>query len=302
MSDILVVTASDSAFMPFLDGMLASLAPFRAASGADVACFDIGLNIEDRETMTARGVRLATPDTHFGIDASKHPPALRSFLARPFLPTYFPGYAVYLWIDSDIWLQDPATPAVYVAEARRHGMAVTHEDERAYRFQAWLVAWTAKHFLSGYGPVAGAWLLTRPHVNAGMFAIRADAPHWKAWARRYEAAIARSGHLVPHDQFALNQALHADRPKLDVALLDPVHNWICDRGTPLWDDAAGLFCQPRAPYRPIRAMHLAGPAKRTTYKVRRSAGGSFTTLLVRGAAPGAPVCALPRQHAAPAAA
>jgi hypothetical protein len=214
---------------------------------------------------------------------------LRSFLARPFLPDYFPGKDVYLWIDSDVWLQDPEVVDAYVSGAMRHGLAITHESEPCYRFQPRLFGWTAKHFLLGYGIGRGAYLLTRKHVNAGFFAIHHAAPHWHDWARRYHAAIRRTGLLVPHDQFALNQALHtrtATHP--DPLLLDPLHNWICDRGVPMWHDDLKLFCEPHPPYRAIRALHLAGPAKRTAYRIRRSGGGYFTSCLLQGAAPHAP--------------
>ena len=223
---------------------------------------------------------------------------MRSFLARPFLREYFPGFDVYVWIDSDVWLQDPGVFDEYVAGALDAGFAVTHESERAYRFQAWLFAWTLKHFVLGYGPANGARLALRTHVNAGFFAARADAPHWQEWSRRYAAAIARTGALVPHDQFALNHALHGDpigggrasRAKL----LDPRCNWICDRGIPMWNDAEGAFCKPYPPFASIGALHLAGPAKRACYTVRRTGGGSFETCIVRGASPSNPVpCILP---------
>ena len=104
-------------------------------------------------------------------------------------------------------------------------------------------------------------------MNAGFFAARADAPHWQAWSRRYAAAIARTGALVPHDQFALNHALHGDpiggdRPP-HARLLDPRCNWICDRGVPMWNDAEGAFCKPYPPFAAIGAL-LDSPAGRQT--------------------------------------
>jgi hypothetical protein len=176
--------------------------------------------------------------------------------------------------------------------ASLHGMAITHESESSYRFQPRLFAWTAKHFLLGYGARQAALLLSRPHVNAGCFAVRADAPHWQAWAARYEAAIRRSGRLVPHDQFALNQALHAPGTAFDTCLLDPGHNWICDRGIPMWNDAAAAFCMPRPPFQPIGAMHLAGPGKYRRYRIRRTGGGHFITCLVKGASADRPALAV----------
>ena len=294
---VLVVSASDSRFMPFLRGMIGSLDEVLDRGEAELACFDLGLDRADRAWLADRGAIVAAPRAHLGVQAGEHGPALLSFLARPFLQEYFPGYDVYVWIDSDVWLQDPAVLGRYVAGALASGMAVTHERERGYRFQAWLFGWTAKHMLLGYGPAAAAHLLRRPHVNAGFFAVRAGAPHWDAWVRRYAAALERTGALVPHDQFALNHAIHGDMlGKPDVAataLLDPGCNWICDRGVPMWNDEAGAFCKPYPPYEPIGAIHLAGPAKRTAYDIRRTGGGSFQTYILRGAAPDRPVLNAP---------
>jgi len=288
---VMVVSASDSRFMPFLEGMLRSLAPRLADAAVSAACFDIGLSDIDRKRLQGMGVQVVSPRAHLGVDGSAVRPALLSFLARPFLPAYFPGHDVYMWIDSDVWLQDLSVFDTYVAGALSHGMAITHERTSSYRFQPWLLGWTGKHFLRGYGPANTAWLLMQRHLNAGFFAARADAPHWAAWAQRYQIAIERTGDLVPHDQFALNHALHGGvlaRSSLSALFLPARNNWICDRGIPMWNDAEGAFCEPRAPFAPIGALHLAGPAKTKRYTIRRTAGGSFTTCLVQGASPDHP--------------
>lgn len=291
---VLIVSASDTRFMPFLRGMVESLGPVLERPGVELACFDLGLSEGDRDWLVARGARLETPRRHLGV--GEQPVALLSFLARPFLAEYFPGFDVYLWIDSDVWLQRPETVDLYVDGALARGMAITHERERAYRLQPWLLGWTAKHFVLGYGATTAAWLLACRHVNAGMFAVRAGAPHLEAWARRYEAAIGRTGKIVPHDQFALNHALRGgllDRPGLETAFLDPGCNWICDRGVPMWNDEAGAFCKPYAPYEPIGALHLAGPAKFKPYEIKRTGGGAFRSCILRGASPESPVAESP---------
>ncbi len=292
---VLLVSASDSRFMMFLRGMIDSLGPVLARPDMHIACFDLGLAPADKAWLAARQVAIATPRPHLGV-GDEQPVALLSFLARPFLPEYFPGYDVYLWVDSDVWFQDPAVIDRYIDGALSHGMAITHERERAYRFQPWLFGWTAKHFLLGYGPSTSGYLLTRRHVNAGLFAVRAGAPQWALWAERYAAAIQRTGALVPHDQFALNHALYGDGPNRrgeQAVFLDPACNWICDRGIPMWNDALHAFCKPYAPHAPIAVMHLAGPAKRKIYTIRRTGGGVFQTCLVHGASPSHPVGSSP---------
>lgn len=289
---VLIFSAADSRFMPLLRGMLASIEPFLAQDNVEFACFDTGLAAADWDWLAQQSCDIMVPETHFGLSAEAHSPSLRSFLARPFLPDYRPGFDVYVWIDSDVWLQDPAVLARYVAGATRTGMAVTHERERAYRFQPWLLGWTAKHFLKGYGVRDGLALLTHRHLNAGFFAGRAGAPHWAAWARRYEAAIRRSGALVPHDQFALVQAVHTgagrQASRFATAILPPENNWICDRGPPMWNDAVGAFCKPYRPFEPLGALHLAGPAKAKPYAIQRTGGGSFTSFVIHGASPAKP--------------
>jgi hypothetical protein len=290
---VLIVSASDSRFSVFLKALIESLNPLLGRSNVDFACFDIGLDSADRTWLAQYTDRIVTPMTHFGVDTDTCSLALRSFLARPFLRDYFPGYDVYVWIDSDIWLQDVECVMTYVDGALRRGMAVTHEEERAYRFQPRLFGWTVKHFLLGYGPLITAYLLTKPHVNAGFFALAADAPQWDGWVRRYEKAIQRSGALVPHDQFALNHSLHAREGRRSPAeLLDPTCNWICERGVPMWDDKKKIYCKPYAPYDSIAALHLAGPAKRKAFQVKRTSGGSFNTFILRGTSPTTPITEL----------
>lgn len=287
MPRIVVTTTSDAKYFPLLRDMLTSLdAVTRAGGGAaefDLAFIDLGVDAAQRDWLAARDAQFVTPRPHFGLTREQIPTREMAFLLRPFLPEYLPGYDIYVWIDSDIWFQSADAFEDLLRGAATKGMAIVHESERAYRLQLWLLAWTAKHFVKGYGALRGARLLTRTHVNAGLFAIAADAPHWDAWARRYAAAIKRTGKLTPHDQFALNQAIHQDR--LPTAFLPPTDNWICDRGVPMWNDALGRFCAPYAPHAPISAMHLAGPGKSRDYTIARTGGGAFTARLTYGASP-----------------
>ena len=292
---LLIVSSSDTKFFGLLKDMILSLErlarlPSSTLPPYALGIVDLGLSDEDRAWLAEQDARIVAPRPHMGAGSLDRPLEL-AFLVRPFLPEYFPDFEIYCWIDSDVWLQNEAAVLALVDGARTEGMAIAHESERAYRFQRWLFLWTAKHFVLGYGAFRGAWLLTKPHLNAGMFAIRAGAPHWAAWARRYKAAIERTGKITPHDQFALNQAIYQDR--LPTRLLDAGANWICDRGVSMWNDEAGAFCRPYAPHRIISALHLAGPGKRTAYRIERTGGGNFTTMIRYGAAPVGPPMAAP---------
>ena len=285
---VLVVTAADHRFMPLLRGMLASLSHGSQRTSISLACLDGGLSPADLRWLKAEGVRTMKPGAHFGLNMADHPATLLPILAKPFLQTYFPGYDVYVWIDCDAWLQDIAVLNRYIEGALTAGFAIAHESARGYRFQPWLLAWMLKHFLLGCGPLATAWLLSRDHLNSGLFAGRANAPQW---ASCYATAVSRTGALYPYDQFALNKALHR-RPGL-ACFLDPGCNWICDRGPPMWNDAEGHFCKPYPPFEAIGVLHLAGVAKWRSYRIRRTGGGVFETFLVHGASPIHPVTVCP---------
>jgi hypothetical protein len=284
----IIVTAGDSKVMPVLQGLIASLEDFPERGDVDIGCLDVGQSDADRAWLRARGVVLAEPTSHLGVPDWRLKPYERAFVARPFLRDYFPGRDVYVWIDSDVWLQGWWVIDAYVKGALETGMAIAHERERAYRFQAWLLAWFAKHMVQGYGALDGAWLLSRPHLNAGLFAMRADAPHWDCWVEQYQKAWDRTGVFNPHDQFSINRFVHGGilaRPRVRTTILPPRYNWICDRGPPMWNDRAAALCEPYPPYNPIGAVHLAGPGKSKRYTIRQTGGGSFEASLRHGVHP-----------------
>lgn len=284
----IIITAGDSKVMPMLQGLIRSLEAFPERRDVELGCLDVGQTAADRDWLAARGVILAEPTTHLGVPNERLRPYERAFVARPFLRDYFPGRDIYIWIDSDVWLQGWWVIDGFRRGAAATGMAIAHERERAYRFQPDLFAWFSKHMLLGYGPFDAAWLMSRPHLNAGLFAMTADSPHWALWVHHYQAAWQRTGTFNPHDQFSINRLVHGGafaRPAAPTTLLPPRYNWICDRGQPMWNDAEGVFCEPYPPYRPIGALHLAGPGKRTRYTIRRTGGGRFEALLTQGVRP-----------------
>ncbi|MET3925010.1 hypothetical protein [Devosia sp. 2618] len=90
-----------------------------------------------------------------------------------------------------------------------------------------------------------------------------------------------TGRAAPHDQFALNAAIHLEN--LPTRFMEPTYNWICDLATPKWDAELGRFVRPVAPHRPIHVMHLAGPAKAREFDVDVIGGGGRRGKLLFGA-------------------
>lgn len=269
-ADCIIVTAADSGYFPFAKDMIDSV----VASGRtdfSMGMLDLGLTPEQCAWLLERGVAVRSPLTL--LDLQSLAPEDRSklgYLARPFLRENYPGHEVYVWLDADTWLQEASALDELVAGARAVGAAVITQTDSAYRFWPWLVGWKLKHFVKGYGAMAGLWLGSRPHINNGVFAMSASAPHWDHWRHRYQKAIDRTSIPAPHDQFGLNAAVYLDR--LPTRFLSAGFNWICDLSAPMWNAEARRFCKPYVPHESIGVLHLAGAAKFEEFDVRTTFG------------------------------
>jgi hypothetical protein len=267
-----IVTAADSGYFDLLTGMIRSVRRFEECRRIPIAVFDVGFTFEHRTRLEQDNITVVDPRWHFGRSEETSKSYERAALVRFFIEDYLPGYDYSLWLDPDLWLQDPVVIKRMVDGARETGAAIAHESDKLYRFQAWLWAWNLKHKIVGSGLWRGAVLMARPNYNLGLYCLASKAPHWDRWRQRFETALNRTNRITPYEQFAFNEVIHVDR--LPTTKLDSTDNWICDRRPPIWDEQAGLFLKPAAPFKPLSVLHLAGPAKSRTYEIELAAGGS----------------------------
>jgi hypothetical protein len=179
----------------------------------------------------------------------------KALTARPFLPRYFPGFDLYLWIDGDCWVQQGDALALFQRAARTGALAVAPEIHRSMRH--YRHAWGEFSSINGaayeacFDKETAERLIRYPLINAGVFALKADAPHWGGWADVMGEALQRSTSMT--DQVALNvlvydkgfacdaglgrrtlavrRAGHALRP-LGYPTYDHLHQAACDPGRP----------------------------------------------------------------------
>lgn len=272
-----IVTAADSGYFDLLNGMIRSVRRFEEWRRVTIAVFDVGFTAEHRSQLEQDGIVLVDPKWHFGLSEKTAKSYERAALIRFFIHDYLPDFDYSLWLDPDLWLQDSGVLERMLDGAKKSGAAIAHESDRLYAFQGWLWAWNLKHKIAGSGLGNGLALMARPSYNLGLYCLRADAPHWEPWRRRFEAALARTRRVTPYEQFAFNEVIHIDKiPTVELASSD---NWICDRCPPVWDAEAGLFCRPAAPHPPLSVLHLAGPAKNRSYEIQQKDGGVNTMSL-----------------------
>lgn len=272
-----IVTAADSGYFDLLVGMINSVRRFEECRQIPIAVFDVGFTTEHRERLEQKNIMLLTPNWHFGRSEESSKSYERAALVRFFINDYLPGYEYSLWLDPDLWLQNPDVIRRMIDGARDTGAAIAHESDSIYRFQLWLWAWNLKHKIVGSGLRRGSVLMMHADYNLGLYCLASKAPHWEHWRRRFEAALRRTDRVTPYEQFAFNEIIHVD--KIPTTTLDSTDNWICDRRPPIWDEQEQSFCRPAPPYKPLSVLHLAGPAKSRTYDIDLKAGGQKTMSL-----------------------
>lgn len=285
-----IVTAADAKFYGLVTDLIRSCRDGAFARTLPIRLLDVGLLPDQIEALAESGVACVAPEWDVPVAWREQLPAyFKSLYSRPYLPKYFPGYDVYLWIDADAWIQDDSVLPYYLRAAEAGKMAIVQEVDRGY----WTLykapkLWTQNHkaFAWAYGWKAGYRLGRNPILNGGVWALAANAPHWPAWQaalnrallrRRQRPSIANmSFHMV--EQTAQNFIVFAD--KLPATFLPAYCNWFCGKGDPMIDAATCTIVEPHEPHRAIGIVHLAGKGvKDRVFKLKALSGETVETAL-----------------------
>ena len=275
--DLLIVTGADSNYYELLGDLLNSL---RDTMGPDLplGILDFGFDKDQRGALEAQGARVVAPGWDFDFPGiEKLPSYYKAYTARPWLPKHFPGYRLYLWLDSDIWVQDAAAIELYLSVARAGKLAITPHIGRSYKsFKKWQRPRFNVPMFREYRANWGWRVANRfgryPIANCGAFALNGDAPHWALWQRAM-----RPKPTPMWEQTALNYVIHHDRAP--TGLLPDWCNWICIDAPPKVDEKTGMLVEPEPPYRPIGLVHLVGPAKSVAFEMETLQGGTVKDFL-----------------------
>lgn len=294
---VTIVTAGDAGYFGLLTDLLVSLRRGRGDRIPPLSILDIGFTDAQRESLKREhGATVAPLGWDLAYPVRAHAPNSFKVLAgRPHLPQHFPGYDIYLWIDADCWVQDADALELFIRGAARGELAIVPEIDRGYwtihkRPKFW--GQNQKAFAWAFGLREGYRYGRNAILNAGVFALRGDAPHWRLWSENYAYALKRF-HIGPRayqgnisfflaDQTSLNRAVFAQGAP--ATLLPAYCNWFCGKGTPMFDSARNLVIEPHEPHRPLGIIHLAGAGmKERIWSLKMLQGGSVETRLTYSA-------------------
>jgi hypothetical protein len=185
-------------------------------------------------------------------------------VAKLFVNDYFPGHETYVWIDSDAWLCDWRAMDLLLAGAAQGRLAAVPDDWETDRIKGSLKLlhrWappvfrtpTFKHAQrAGLSRAELETLFRLKEFNSGVYALRADAPHWAAMQGHMRRLLSGRGRVYGSNQLALTMAVHLDG--LPAAVLP---YWCNYTGWPMADPQSGRLVVPHLPHEPVGIMHLA---------------------------------------------
>ena len=286
MSDqkLIIVSLAEKGYFSLIRDLVLSVRALRPE--VKIGILDLGFEPAQRDWLAERVEHLVAPDWDVEFPhRAQTPNLLKAAVARPFLPRHFPGYEMYVYIDSDAWVQRWETIELYCSAAGRDRIAITPEIDRAYKrhykrpkFLGMTLQW--KHYREAFGWRVAHRLGHNPMVNGGAFALHSEAPHWEAWQRAITRVLQRT-RFFPAEQIAMNYLIFGER--LPANFLPSYCNWMPGDAAPAFDRSRRLFVEPYVPHQPIGIMHLAGSdAKSRTFQLATTDGGTLETSLRYG--------------------
>lgn len=280
---VTIATAADAGYFPLLRDLVTSIRDKAQGRQVPLSVLDIGLAAEHVTWLEGQGAKVVAPGWDVTFPSMETTPrVLRAQVSRPFLPKHFPGYDIYLWIDADAWVQDWRVIELYLSVAQQGELAIAAEIDRAYKRhykRPKVFGWTLtyKCYRTAFGWRVAERLGRNPMLNVGVFALRADAPHWDVWIRLLTEVLQRT-RFVFVEQIALNYGIFALH--LPTNILPAYCNWMVGDAAPAYDAERRCFVEPYAPYEPLGVVHLAGAdQKDKEFVLRRRGGGEIRTRL-----------------------
>ncbi|MEG4317754.1 MULTISPECIES: TylF/MycF/NovP-related O-methyltransferase [unclassified Microcoleus] len=259
---IIIITAADANYFELVRGTILSVREKSEGANVAIGFFDLGCTPEQLQWLKTQVNIIQKPDWEFdfpGKNAAPH--YLKGLLARPFLRRYFPNFDIYLWIDADAWVQDWQAVELLVKGAAKRGLAVVPELDRGYYLAYGKLPWywdfVYRDYEAAFGEEVAQQLHSYPTINAGVFALHKDAPHWELWAEYLEEGLQRHVSLMT-DQIALNRLVYGTEMFDRTEMLPARCNWSCNFGLPVWDTQRACFVEPYLPHGAIGILHITG--------------------------------------------
>ena len=267
MKKNVIISLADSNYFDLLNELVDSIKRFKQSEDTAICILDGGLTEDQKKILASKVDEIKSSEWDIKISQFKTRGKkwLKSLITRAFLTEYFPNYKKYLWIDADAWVNSWEAVELYFKGCENKKLAISTSADRSYGRvlrAEWVIGSFAriksqnyKHAKSsGFSEKIAREVALKPHLNAGVFALTYDAPHWEVWRKNLELSL-KSGKVWGSDQIALNITIYYDN--LPVEILPAYCNWTHIDGMK-YDKNQDTLVEPYLPNHKIGIVHFAG--------------------------------------------
>ena len=267
MKDNVIVSLADSNYFELVNELIDSIKRFEKSKNVAICILDGGLKENEIELLSKKvdDVKKANWDIEVPKYKVGNKEWLKSQVSRAFLPKYFPGYKKYLWIDADAWVNSWEAIDLYFKGCEKNKLAISTSADRSYG-RVLRAEWIFKSFAtvksqnykhaksSGFSEKIARQVALKPHLNIGVFALEANAPHWEVWQKNLKKALS-GGKIWGSEQIAMNITIYYDG--LNVEILPAYCNWTLIEALK-FDTKRNTLVEPYLPNHEIGIVHFAG--------------------------------------------
>ena len=278
MKEKTIVSLADSNYFELLNELIDSILKFGESKSVAICILDAGLTDEQKKILLTKVDEIKNAEWDIEVPGFKvrGKEWLKSQVSRAFLPTYFPNYKKYLWIDCDAWVQEWSSIELYFRACENGKLGITQTMAPGYRIMSkvkWLFGKLAviksqnfKHALSSkIGIEKARKLAFAPHINIGVFSLEKNSNCWNIWQKNLKQTLS-AGQIFGSEGLAINIAVYHDNA--DVEFLPLKCNWITSHLLPKYDTNNSTFVEPFLPNEKIGIIHLAAGIWRNNKDMR----------------------------------
>ncbi len=267
MKKNVIVSLADSNYFPLLLELVESIQRFKESENVAICILDAGLTSDQKDLLSNKVDEIKSAEWDIQVPGYKvrGKEWLKSQVSRAFLPSYFPNYEKYLWIDCDAWVNDWSCVNLYFKACENGKLGITQTIGPGYKITSkvnWVFGKLAiiksqnfKHAVkSKIGYDKARKLAFAPHINIGVFSLEKNSKGWTSWQKNLEKTL-KSGNIFGSEGLAINMSVYIDN--LETEFLPLNCNWITSNLLPKFDEEKQTFVEPFLPNKKIGIMHLA---------------------------------------------
>ena len=262
-----IVALADSNYYEMLDELINSIQRFPQSKDVSICILDAGLNNEQKTKIEKKVYKLKKAEWNINVPKYKTfgKEWLKSQVSRAFLPSYFPEFDKYLWIDCDAWVNSWECIDLYFRACDNGKLGITQTMGPGYKIMSkvtWFFGGLAKIKSQNYKHARSSGINENdsrkiafaPHINIGVFSLEKNSPCWKVWQKNLEKTLSK-GKVFGSEGLAINLSVYVDN--VDTEFLPLNCNWILSNLLPKYDTDKNTFVEPNLPHYEIGIMHLA---------------------------------------------